>query len=93
MKYVTINNRKGDAFYDEIHWTDFARKCNVSKTKEGLGEQDFSSFLANFFKYTITIMTLRVQLFLPYPLPKTISIKSLPTSIYLINYTINHIIT
>ena len=67
---------------------------NVSKTKQGLGEQDFSSFLANFFKYTITIMTLRVPaLFLPYPLPKTISIKSLPTSIYLINYTINHIIT
>ena len=51
---------------------------NVSKTKQGLGEQDFSSFLANFFKYTITIMTLRVPaLFLPYPLPKTISINLL----------------
>ena len=39
---------------------------NVSKTKQGLGEQDFSSFLANFFKNTITIMTLRVPLFLPF---------------------------
>ena len=24
---------------------------NVRKTKQGLGERDFSSFLANFFKY------------------------------------------
>ena len=29
---------------------------NVSKTKQGLGELDFSSFLANFFKYDNDVM-------------------------------------